>query len=200
MASNTPTSRRDGIAGRDGHLTMSNPHTEDYFRWLTSLIRNGQDFQGRTYWDLLSIMFEKVFVDSPVPHDDNRIVDGLDLREDFCYEKRLRPHSLRNLGPCSFLEVLIGLSRRVAFAAGGSAENWAWQLIVNLELDKMPDPITRNKVRKVNHILDTVIARTYAPDGSGGFFPLAWPDEDQTEKEIWYQMAAYIDEMHPEHR
>jgi hypothetical protein len=51
----------------------------------------------------------------------------------------------------------------------------------------------------VEDILDTCIWRTYQPDGQGGFFPLAWPEEDQTKVELWYQIAAYIDELHPEH-
>ena len=29
----------------------------------------------------------------------------------------------------TFLEVLIGLSRRAAFTAGGDAESWAWRLL-----------------------------------------------------------------------
>src|SRR4051812_35230204 len=100
MASNTPTRWRDGIAGRSGHPTMSNPRIEDYFRWLTTLIRDESNPQDVTYWDLLSIMFEKVFADTPVPHDDNRIVDGLDLRADFCYEKHIPSNALNNLGLC----------------------------------------------------------------------------------------------------
>jgi hypothetical protein len=32
----------------------------------------------------------------------------------------------------------------------------------------------------------------------GGLFPLAWTDDDQTQIELWYQMAEYIEEIHPE--
>lgn len=197
MASNTPRIR-EGIVEKGHHPTMSNPLSEDYLRWLAPQIRDEQYSQDKTYWDLLSIMFEKPF-ESLVPNDDNRMVDGTDLRLEFCYSQNIRVDALKNLGPCSFLEVLIGLSKRLAFAAGGRAQGWAWQLILNLELSKMSDPLNRRKVRRVDDILDTVIQRTYDPDGCGGFFPLAWPDEDQTQKELWYQMAAYIDEIHPEH-
>lgn len=176
----------------------SHPLAEDYLRWLAPQIREEQD--GKEYWDLLGIMFEKEFAeDWLVPNDHNRLADGRDLRAEFAHSQHIRVDALRNLGPCSFLEVLIGLSRRLAFAAGGSAQGWAWQLISNLELENMSDPLSRRKVRQVDEILDRVIRRTYDPDGSGGFFPLAWPDEDQTKKELWYQMAAYIDELHPEH-
>lgn len=176
---------------------MSNPLTEDYLRWLVTQIREDVD-RSPTYWDLFKIMFEKEF-EWLVPNDDNRLQDGLDLRAEFCYANRIRAGSLNRIGPCSFLEVLIGLSRRMAFAAGGSAQGWAWQFVDNLELSRMSDPLGRRRIRKVDEILDTVIWRTYTPDGVGGFFPLARADEDQTKKELWYQMAAYIDELNPEY-
>lgn len=173
---------------------MSNPLTEDYLRWLVPQIRD--EDRTPTYWDLFGLMFEKEF-EWKVHNDENRLQDGLDLRAEFCHDNRLRRGSLNFLGQVRFLEVLIGLSRRLSFLAGGNAQGWAWQLVLNLELVRMTDPLTRGKTRKMNDILDTVIWRTYNPDGVGGFFPLAWPDDDQTQKELWYQMAAYIDEMHP---
>lgn len=196
MGSNTPKALPGDTAEKGDHQKMTNPLAEDYLRWLVPQIRDEQsDLQ---YWDLFSIMFEKDFV-SFVPNDYNRMVDGTDLRAEFCYSQHIRTGSLNDLGTCSFLEVLIGLSRRLSFAAGGTAPGWAWQLVINLELEKMSDPLSRRKVRKVDDILETVIRRTYDPDGCGGFFPLAWPDEDQTQKELWYQMAAYINELHPGH-
>jgi hypothetical protein len=175
---------------------MSNPLIEDYLRWLVPQIRDVE--KSPMFWDLFKIMFEKEF-EWLVPNDDNRLQDGLDLRAEFCYANHIRAGSLNRMGHCSFLEVLIGLSRRMAFAAGGSAQGWAWQFVENLELTRMSDPLGRRRLRKVNEILDTAIWRTYTPDGVGGFFPLAWPDEDQTKKELWYQMAAYIDELNPDH-
>jgi hypothetical protein len=175
---------------------MSNPLTEDYLRWLGPQIRDEEKFP--TYWDLFRIMFEKEF-EWKIPNDHNRLEDGLDLRAEFCYANRIRAGSLRKLGQARFLEVLIALSRRMSFAASGSAQGWAWQFVTNLELNRMSDPLTRRKFLKVNDSLDTVIQRTYTPDGVGGFFPLTRPDEDQTQKEIWYQMAAYIAELNPDH-
>lgn len=177
---------------------MSNSLSEDYLRWLAPQIRETQN--DRTYDGLMSIMFEKEFI-WLIPNDDNRMVDGLDLRSEFRREFNvpMRTEGFP-MGPCSFLEVLIGLSRRLAFAAGGTAPNWAWQLVSNLELNRMSDPLSSYKARKVHDILDRCVKREYAPDGSGGFFPLAWPNEDQTRVELWYQMAAFIDELHPEHQ
>lgn len=179
------------------HSTMSNSLSEDYLHWLAPQIREEQAAPGKDYWGLLTIMYEKEFV-WVVPHDENRIGDGLDLRTEFFNQKNIPMHRRDALGPCSFLEVLIGLSRRLAFAAGGNAPHWAWELVTNLELQRMSDPLSPRKAQRVGDILEACIFRNYTPDGQGGFFPLAWPNEDQTEVELWYQMAAYIDELHPD--
>lgn len=170
---------------------------EDYLRWLEPQIRDKHGNPDETYWDLLKLMFEREFVPR-VHNDENREADGRDLRAEFCYQRDLPLDSLTDLGSASFLEVLIGLSKRMSFAAGGHTRGWAWQFLVNLELHKMADPLSRRKAKQIEDILDTCIYRTYRPDGVGGFFPLAWPDEDQRKVELWYQMAAYIAELHPE--
>lgn len=176
------------------------PQVEAYLAWLTPMIKGERDGSPRrTYSGLIEIMFAtefKWFVD----HDDNRIVDGLELRREFCWEMNWPNSVLEDIGPCSFLEVLIGLSRRMAFNAGGEAPGWSWTLLQNLELHRMGDPLDRRRVRKIEGILQTVIQRKYLPTGQGGFFPLQTIEEDQTRVELWYQMSAYISDMHPEYR
>ncbi len=176
----------------------SHPLSGDYLSWLASQIRG--ESTNRTYDGLLEIMFETEFI-WLIPNDDNRTGDALDLRVEFCHVHSI---PLERVGafldkehpnpPCSFLEVLIGLSRRLEFAAGGSPEDWAWQLMVNLELHRISDPVGRRKAERAYEILQKCIYRNYSPDGMGGFFPLTWPEEDQTQIELWYQMAAYINE------
>lgn len=175
-------------------------YEEDYLRWLAPQIRDDDDgHPSRTYDGLLTIMFEKEFV-WLVPNDDNRVGDGLCLRVEFCRERDFSVVDEDFLSqehpnpPCSFLEVLIGLSRRLAFAAGGNAKGWAWVLMNNLALHRITDPVGRGKARRAHDIMDTCIWRTYSPDGVGGFFPLRQPAEDQSKVELWYQMAAYLNE------
>lgn len=135
-------------------------------------------------------MHDKEFV-WLIPNDDNRIADGLDIRHEFFM--RYKNRAIISQG-CSVLEVMIGLSRRLAFMAGGTEEDWAWALLKNLGLDKMSGHIGRIRAVQIDDILERLIWRTYDPDGCGGFFPLAWPRKDQREVEIWYQMSAYIEE------
>jgi len=159
----------------------------DYYEWLIAQIHIPN---GRSYRDLFEIMHNLEFVWT-VPNDDNRVQDGMDLRAEFLDGS----HHSFGLTGVSFLEVLIGLSRRVAFTAGGNADEWAWKLMKNLRLPKCSDPLNEAKIHRVNDILDAVIWRTYERDGKGGFFPLQDPLEDQTKVEIWYQMNAYVIEM-----
>lgn len=171
---------------------MKNRVEKQYFEWLISQI----NVQGtRTFYDLFEMLFTIEFIWT-VPHDDNRLQDGLDLRVEFLngHPHMSRQKSYWDKG-ATVLEVIVALSRRLAFTAGGKAEDWAWQLLTNLRLNKMTDPLTENKVRKVSHILETLIWRQYREDGSGGFFPLTWPDKDQTQVEIWYQMQKYVNEI-----
>jgi hypothetical protein len=184
------------------HSTMSShPLSGDYLLWLASQIRGEDDgHPRRTYDGLLALMFEKEFI-WLVPNDDNRLMDGLGLRVEFCQQHDLPVGQVaaflskgRPIPPCSFLEVLIALSRRLAFNAGGSADGWAWVLMHNLELHRITDPVGRGKARRADAIMEQCIWRKYGPDGRGGFFPLEIPREDQSQVEIWYQMADYISE------
>src|SRR3954469_19084960 len=172
---------------------------EDYLSWLEAQLRDESGNLDKTYWDLLNLMFEKKFI-WLVPMDDNRIQDGRDLRVEFTTSSvpRFRKDStavLLEMAPISFLEVLIALSRKLAFTAGGTAPGWAWQLLNNLELHRMYDPLTPQKRNRAEEILDTVIQRKYLPNGEGGFFPLAWPEEDMTQVELWYQLNDYVSEL-----
>jgi hypothetical protein len=162
---------------------MPKPLEDVYFEWLVSQIKVKSD---NSYDGLFERLHQKFFAWT-VPNDDNRAGDGIDLRYEFLGE---RDYAFQ-FG-VSVLEVLVALSRRVAFNAGGNASVWAWKLITNLWLHKCTDPLTRRKEDRIDDILETLIWRTYSPSGQGGFFPLKRPKEDQTKVEIWYQMSAYI--------
>lgn len=91
------------------------------------------------------------------------------------------------------LELFIVLARLLAFEMDDPAEVWFWHLIEVLDLEQFND---RNyDARAEEHISEAfnrVIWRTYAPDGSGGLFPLRRPDRDQRNVELWYQLNAYL--------
>lgn len=158
-----------------------------YYGWLISQV---QITSNRTYFELFERMHNLEFVWF-VPNDDNRIQDGLDLRTEFLDGR----HGKLHLGGATVLEVLIALSRRTAFTAGGKAEHWAWKLLKNLRLNKMFDPLTDQARSKIDDILEALVWRTYQTNGRGGFFPVTHSLDDQTKLEIWYQMNVYVMEM-----
>jgi hypothetical protein len=162
---------------------------ESYFNWLADQV-DTSDKRGKEYNELLWFMFTTEFCWMPnVRNDDNRVMDGLYLRTEF---------DVKFDEPCSVLEAMIALSRRMEFTVGGTAPGWAWQFILNLGFERYSDPLSTQKIEKIKDALESLVYRNYSPSGEGGFFPLQNPDEDQTTVEIWYQMAAYIDEVLPD--
>lgn len=163
---------------------MTTAVEQKYYEWLVSQIDIPNN---KSYHELFEIMHNFEFIWT-IPNDDNRVQDGLDLRTEFS-NRRLA------LGGATVLEVLIGLSRRIAFTVDEDPREWAWRLLKNLRLHKMSDPLSDRQRLRVNDILDGLVWRTYYRDGRGGFFPLKLSEEDQTKVEIWYQMNQYVMEM-----
>jgi hypothetical protein len=159
----------------------------DYYEWLIEHIHipNGKSYRG-----LFEILHNTEF-QWTVPNDNNRLQDGLDLRGYFLNGRKKK----LNLHGATLLEVLVALSERVAFTAGGQPKRWAWKLLKNLRLTDKSDPLTPSDIERVNNVLDALVWRTYEFSGRGGFFPLKHPEEDQTKVEIWYQMNKYAIEM-----
>lgn len=162
--------------------TMSRA-VEDYLEWLEPQVKPGGLPRHK---DLLHCLMAKEFV-WLVPNDDNRIQDALDLRSEYGVDPR-------SLGPVTVLEILVALSHRAAFMASTDPAQEAWEMIRNLELHRYRDPLGPRKLEQIDQVLDSLIWRNYDPDGSGGFFPLAWPQQDQRQIELWYQMCAYLEE------
>lgn len=170
---------------------MSEPLDESYFLWLYSQVGSVKEkHPARTHWSLCRQLFTKEFV-WIVPNDDNRLEDGRDLRHEFLDSKELDADDAWMQLGCSMFEMLIGLSRRLAFEADGEPRDWFWLLMRNLDLERYSDKYDGFS-KTVDETLDRVIWRTYRPDGNGGLFPLRQVEKDQREVEIWYQLNAYL--------
>lgn len=171
---------------------MNQPLDELYLTWLYSQVGSIRAVHpDRTHWSLIRQLFKKEFVWT-VPNDDNRVEDGKDLRYEFMTVNELDEldHEWMSLG-CSFLEMLIALSRRLSFEAEGKPSWWFWKLLSNLGIEPYSDSMNYDALR-VDRILDQVIWRRYARDGKGGLFPLRHSRKDQRKIEIWYQLNEYL--------
>lgn len=172
---------------------MNEPLDELYLQWLYAQVGSVRLRSPRkTYWALLRQLYTKEF-HWFVPNDDNRVEDGRDLRHEFCSDEGISDvdPAWMELG-CSMLEMLIGLSRRLAFEAEGQPRDWFWHLLGNLDLTSCNDIRNQFSSEGVDEVLERVIWRTYDHDGRGGLFPLKRADEDQRRVEIWYQLSAYL--------
>lgn len=165
---------------------------ELYLSWLYAQVSSPKQMKppARTFWKLIGQLYSKEFVWF-VPNDDNRAEDGRELRHEFLDdEEETADDDWLNLG-CSVLELLVGLSRRLAFETDRESRDWFWVMVSNLGLLEHND-YSNYPTEKVDDAVDSLIWRTYHYDGRGGLFPLEHADEDQTDVEIWYQLNAYL--------
>jgi hypothetical protein len=181
-------------------VTGGEPLDERYFAWLYAQIGSIKNRNpAKSHWLLAKQLYSKEFL-FYIPNDDNRAEDGKFLREEFLNENPEdctgTVEAWLDLG-CSFLEMLIAVSRRASFEAPEEGNNtpgdWFWRIMRNLDLDWYTDKVRiPNREGAIDHVLEAVMTRTYHADGSGGMFPLMDPTSDQRTTEIWYQMAAYL--------
>lgn len=162
-----------------------------YLTWLYSQVG---DVKARnkslTYWNLFKQLYSTEYV-WLVPNDDNRVEDGRALRYEWISESGYPVDPNWWTFGCSFLEMLIGVSRRLAFEGDGHTGTWFWHLISNLGLQTCTDDV-RYDHDEVDERINAVIWRTYDKNGRGGLFPLRDAHLDQREVELWYQMSAYL--------
>lgn len=136
-----------------------------------------------------------------VHNDENRAADGLHLRRmyDSVFETSIEENN--SAVPCTFLEFLIALAKRMNFIASPPDEehtaDFFWMLLTNIGLSEMTDDRywDLGGDERVNQTIDTVLERKYAPNGEGSLFPMQNPKADMRNVEVFYQMNYYIREM-----
>lgn len=171
---------------------MNRPLDELYFGWLCSQVADlDEKDPSKRYRNILSELFHTEFI-WLVPNDDDRAVDGKELRTGFILDLDLviEDEGWPDIG-CSFLELMVGLSHRLSFEADGEARHWFWKMMENLGLDKISDSIEFPK-EEVDNTLERVMFRNYKRNGEGGLFPLRKANRDQRKVELWYQLGAYV--------
>lgn len=167
------------------------PLEETYFKWLAVQVVSDRPRDPRqTNWLVLRQLHSTEFF-WRVRNDDNRVEDGKELRLEFLNGNS----SLSWLSQgCSFLEMLIALSRRLAFQTEGvSVAEWFWHLMNNVGLCISDNEYEELRMQGyVDQVLRNLNNRTYDKNGRGGLFPLHDAEIDQTKVEIWYQMNYYL--------
>lgn len=160
----------------------------DYYIWLRELVGNRQGY-SKLLEQLDSTEFTWIFA-----LDENRAAGGINLRSRFAYETSTDEDDVRT-GPCSVLEMLIGVAGHMEDLLACDIETWFWVLIDNLSLTKSTDE--DYDPRRVEYIINTWLHREYCKDGAGSLFPLQHYTGDCRNLDIWSQMNAWINENYP---
>lgn len=169
-----------------------------YFCWLTGLI--GDDYVRTNYQKLLWKLYVTDYI-WELDYDRNRAQDGLYLRREYGHESGIVIDILLQNKKCSILEMMIALARRTEYDImhdpiyGDRSGQWFWTMLQNLGLDIYDDWHWFES--EVDRILDVFLHRRYERNGLGGAFPVYSGSTDLRNKDLWYQMNAYLEEHYP---
>lgn len=160
---------------------------DEYFEWLMHIIDG-----PREYSYVLRYLYNTEFY-SPVPRDDNRAEDGVELR--YVFEDETGDICPKG-GCCSVLEMMIALAERIdndflyEYVYGNRTFAWFWEMFDNLKLCKYDD--YDYNPEKVRHIVSNLLERNYKKGGKGSLFPCKHADQNWSNVEIWWQLNKYI--------
>lgn len=172
---------------------------ELYFTWLYDMMCNKRYARGISYFKLFEYLYDREFVWS-IPRDENRAVDGIDLRYRFAYgNKDIEDVDLYLTGPCSVLEMIVALAIRCEEtimtdpSMGDRTAQWFWGMVTNLGLGSMSDDDFDEQY--VDYVITTFLNRDYQPNGKGGLFTVRNSEEDLRDVEIFYQLCWYLNNI-----
>ena len=124
------------------------------------------------------------------PMDENRAIDGLELRSDFEYETgEYLDKSSGLMASCTFFEMLAALAIRCEnqlmrnLSIGDRTSKWFFEFLDNLGL--LDDNLSESDIKDI--VIDFM-------DGGIDMFPLKNKGIKQKNEQIWKQLSAYINE------
>ena len=174
----------------------------EYYRWLIDSI--DPDGTARNYYQpVLEELYLRDFEwGNKFQDDENRARDGLDLRDIFASERGMLESEIGiDWKPCSCLEMMIGIARRIEFEilAMPGEENipkWFWRFIESMGLIGFREKgVVGGEVVFIDNKISNWLNRRYSRDGSGGIFVVHDSYFDMRRMPIWKQMSAVLNEI-----
>ena len=175
---------------------------KDYITWVCEDKLAMSATETRKYAKLFDKLASMEFIWLH-PRDENRAVDGLDMRIEFSYETGLILDSSSGILPkCTVFEMLAGLAYRCEhqlmrnLSYGDRSKQWFFEMLDNLGLLDFDSKSWDLKVEdEVFDRVHTFLYRKYRVDGSGGgLFPIKKRGINQKTEEIWVQLMTYLSE------
>lgn len=173
-----------------------------YYSWICELAFPDPAMQAQ-YSNLLDFLNAIPFI--PVlDMDDNRRVDGIDLRSHFGYKAKI-PTDIINEEfrdkPCSVLEMMVALANRCDeeimydFDKGDRTNIWFYDMLVSLGIqDTTNDKWNIFTSDYVFSTIENFMRREFSPNGVGGLFVINNPKQDLRSVDFWTQMCWYANQ------
>lgn len=167
-----------------------------YFHWLCDLV----DLPPERNYHLLMCRLKYRSFHSNYPMDDNRAMDGINLRYRFAsdcdFDQRIVA-SVIDIQECSVLEMMVALAIKCdQLITDDNSETPLifFDMLKSLKLDNMDD-VHFNKMY-VDNRLNIFLNGHYSKNGSGGLFTLKnIGTDDATQMEIWVQAMWYLNDI-----
>lgn len=162
---------------------------DEYFEWMYKKVCDNR-YEKVSFRKLLEYLYDTEFIYF-ISNDENRAMDGIDLR------RRFDAHIY---GPCNVLEMMLALAIRIEetitdnTAMGDRTSQWFWGMVSSLGLCSMTDEVFDKEY--VSDVIDRFLHREYEPNGKGGLFTIRNCEYDLRDVEIWYQLCWYLDSIY----
>lgn len=186
---------------------MNNIRIESiYYPWL--LKRVADERLTDRYSKLFKVLYEtRVNLERMNPYDTERCRDGQTLR--YLFERAMASYLTGISGreyiefednPCNMLELLVGIASRMEDTIMGSdiqgdrTGQWFWSMMTNLGIGYMSND--KFNVNEYNRCMRMFMTYKYDNEGKGCLFRSSkYTMSQMAEKDIWYQMQAYINDL-----
>lgn len=168
-----------------------------YFDWLMRFVYDKYHLED---YEPLCETLHKIEFYYTIPRDANRVSDAHNLRYRFGYDTGISYADIDDAlqFPVSVFEVMIAMALRGEesimrdFDIGDRTSLWFWTMIDSMHLSDQNYNFDEHVIRE--HV-DTMLSRTYAPNGDGGLFTVNDPPYDMRKAELWYQMNWYFSSL-----
>lgn len=180
-------------------------YRNEYKEWLFKKVLDNHNVPitaSNNYSKLLNYLYNVEFTYC-IPMDENRELDGMDMRYTFCYECGYTNSKIVDeylCGPCRLLEMMIALAIRLenGFANdskyGDRSSLWFWSMVTNMGLSKYSDNCFDANIEVVEEAVYNMLERHYDKYGHGALFTVKETDYDFSKEELWFQGISYINE------
>lgn len=154
-----------------------------YYNWLMDIIGGPGDYSL-----VLNYLYHEEY-SSPISMDENRAEDGLEMR--YYYEVDTGKICDKT-GPCTVLEMMIGLAYRVENdflydpKVGNRVGKWFWDMFFNANLENLY--VSGQKKWANGHFYGAKVDR----HGRLELFKMAQKPPNWDDFEVWKQLCRYI--------